>query len=162
VLSGPGFYDIYCFLRDSGHTAESPEVAAKLRTEDSNPTITQLGLAGEDLLCVPALQLFSALYGAEAGNLALKCLATGGVFVGGGIAPKILSVLQDGSFLRGFTDKGRFSALMQSIEVSVALNPAAALIGAAYYALHMCPGGPVRGGLGHHRRCRGQMLGPAW
>jgi glucokinase len=137
VLSGPGFYDIYCFLRDSGHTPESFEVAAKFRTEDPNPTITRLGLAGEDPLCVAALQLFSTLYGAEAGNLALKCLATGGVFVGGGIAPKILPVLRDGSFMRGFTDKGRFTGLMKSIEVSVALNPAAALIGAAYYALRM-------------------------
>jgi glucokinase len=137
VLSGPGFYDIYCFLRDSGHTAESPEVAARLRTEDPNPTITRLGLAKADPLSVAALELFSTLYGAEAGNLALKCLATGGVFVGGGIAPKILPVLQDGSFLRGFTDKGRFTGLMKSIEVSVALNPAAALIGAAYYALGM-------------------------
>jgi glucokinase len=137
VLSGPGFYDIYCFLRDSGNTAESPEVAAQLRAEDPNPIITRLGLAGKDPLCVAALQLFSTLYGAEAGNLALKCLATGGVFVGGGIAPKILPVLQDGSFVRGFTDKGRFTGLMKSIEVSVALNPAASLIGAAHYALHM-------------------------
>ena len=137
VLSGPGFHDIYCFLRDSGHAAESPQVAALLRTQDPNPTITRLGLAGEDPLCVATLQLFSALYGSEAGNLALKCLAVGGVFVGGGIAPKVLPVLQDGSFLRGFTDKGRFTDLMKGIEVSVALNPAAALIGAAYAALHL-------------------------
>jgi glucokinase len=137
VLSGPGFHDIYCFLRDSGHAAESPQLAALFRTEDPNPTITRLGLAGEDTLCVATLQLFSTLYGAEAGNLALKCLATGGVFVGGGIAPKILPVLQDGSFLRGFTDKGRFTEFMRSIEVSVALNPEAALIGAAYYAMRL-------------------------
>jgi hypothetical protein len=74
--------------------------------------------------------------GVEAGNLALKCLPTR-VFVGGGIAPKILPILQNGSFLRGFTDKGRFAALMKTVEVSVALNPAAPLIGAAYYALKM-------------------------
>ena len=137
VLSGPGFHDIYCFLRDSGHAAESPQLAALLRAQDPNPTITRLGLAGEDPLCVATLQLFSALYGSEAGNLALKCLAVGGVFVGGGIAPKVLPVLRDGSFLRGFTDKGRFTELMKGIEVSVALNPAAALIGAAYAALHL-------------------------
>jgi glucokinase len=137
VLSGPGFHEIYCFLRDSGHAAESPRLAALFRTEDPNPTITRLGLTGEDPLCVATLQLFSTLYGAEAGNLALKCLATGGVFVGGGIAPKILPVLQDGSFLRGFTDKGRFTEFMRSIGVSVALNPAAALIGAAHYALRL-------------------------
>jgi glucokinase len=100
-------------------------------------SITRLGLAGEDPLCVATLQLFSTLYGAEAGNLALKCLATGGGFVGGGIAPKILPVLQDGSFLRGFTDKGRFTDFMKSLEVSVSLNQEAALIGAAHYALRL-------------------------
>ena len=136
VLSGPGFHDIYCFLRDSGHAAESPQLAALFRTEDPNPTITRLGLAGEDPLCVATLQLFSTLYGSEAGNLALKCLAVGGVLVGGGIAPKILPVLQNGSFMRGFTDKGRFAGFMQSLEVSVSLNQEAALIGAAYFALH--------------------------
>jgi glucokinase len=136
VLSGPGFHHIYCFLRDSGHAAESPQLAALFRTEDPNPTITRLGLAGEDPLCVATLQLFSTLYGSEAGNLALKCLAVGGVFVGGGIAPKVLPVLQDGSFLRAFTDKGRFTDFMKSLEVSVSLNQEAALIGAAYYALH--------------------------
>jgi glucokinase len=136
VLSGPGFHDIYCFLRDSGHTPESPRLAALFRTEDPNPTITRLGLAGEDPLCVATLQMFSTLYGSEAGNLALKCLAVGGVFVGGGIAPKILPVLQDGSFLRGFTDKGRFTDFTKELEVSVSLNQEAALLGAAYYALH--------------------------
>jgi glucokinase len=137
VLSGPGFYDIYCFLRESGHGAEDPHPATKFGTEDPNPTITRLGLAGEDPLCLATLQLFSTLYGAEAGNLALRCLAIGGVFVGGGIAPKILPVLMDGSFLRGFTDKGRFTEVMKSIQVSIALNAAAPLIGAAHYALHL-------------------------
>src|SRR5262249_12838232 len=136
VLSGPGFHDVYCFLRDSGHATESPQIAELLRTQDPNPTITRLGLAGDDPLCVATLHPFSALYGSEAGNLALKCLAVGGVFVGGGIAPKILPILQAGSFLQGFTDKGRFTELMNSIEVSVALNPGAALIGAAHAALH--------------------------
>lgn len=133
VLSGPGFYDIYCFLRDSGHAAEPRALAERLQGVDPDPIITQLGLAGEGPLCVATLELFSTLYGVAAGNLALKCLPTR-VFVGGGIAPKILPVLQSGSFMRGFTDKGRFSGLMKSIEVSVALNPATALIGAAHYA----------------------------
>ena len=136
VLSGPGFYDLYCFLRDSGHAAEPPALAKRLRGVDPDPIITQLGLAGEDRLCVATLELFSTLYGVEAGNLALKCLPTR-VFIGGGIAPKILLVLQGGSFMRGFTDKGRFSEFMTGIEVSVALNPAAPLIGAAHYALTM-------------------------
>jgi glucokinase len=136
VLSGPGFYDLYCFLRDSGHASESRALAEKLHGADPDPIITQLGLAREDPLCVATLELFSILYGVEAGNLALKCLPTR-VFVGGGIAPKILPVVQGGSFMRGFTDKGRFSGLMKAMEVSVALNPAAPLIGAAYYAQKM-------------------------
>ncbi|HLJ96461.1 MAG TPA: glucokinase [Gemmataceae bacterium] len=137
VLSGPGFYNVYCFLRDSGHAPEPAWLTQKLQGGDPNPIITQAGLAGEDPLCVATVELFSTLYGAEAGNLALKCVATGGVFVGGGIAPKMLSVLQGGSFMRGFTDKGRFSGLMKSMGVSVALNPAAPLIGAAHYALQL-------------------------
>jgi glucokinase len=135
VLSGPGFYDLYCFLRDSGHAPEPRALAERLRGVDPDPIITQLGLAGEDPLCVATLELFATLYGVEAGNLSLKCLATR-VFVGGGIAPKILPVLKGGSFMKGFTDKGRFSGLMRGVEVSVALNPAAPLLGAAYFALH--------------------------
>jgi glucokinase len=136
VLSGPGFYDLYCFLRDSRHAPEHPALAEKRRDVDPDPIITKLGLAGEDPLCVATLELFSTLYGAEAGNLALKCLPTR-VFVGGGIAPKLLPVLQGGSFMRGFADKGRFSAILKGMEVSVALNPQATLIGAAHFALRM-------------------------
>jgi glucokinase len=140
VLSGPGFYDMYCFLRDSGHAPEPRALAEKLRGVDPDPIITQLGLAGEDPLCFATLELFSILYGVEAGNLALKCLPTR-VFVGGGIAPKILPVVRGGSFMRGFTDKGRFAELMKGIEVSVALNPAAPLIGAAHFAQKIAAAG---------------------
>jgi glucokinase len=136
VLSGPGFYDIYCFLRDSTHASEPRAFAGRLQGVDPDPIITQLGLAGQDPLCVATLELFSTLYGVEAGNLALKCLPTR-MFVGGGIAPKILPILQGGSFMRGFTDKGRFTGLMNTMEVSVALNPTAALIGAAHFAQQM-------------------------
>jgi glucokinase len=87
-------------------------------------------------LCVASLELFSTQYGVEAGNLVLKCLATR-VYIGGGIAPNILPVLRNGSFMKGFTDKGRFSDLMKSVEVCVALNLEAPLLGAAYYALKM-------------------------
>jgi glucokinase len=136
VLSGPGFYDIYCFLRDSGHASEPRALAERLKGVDPDPIITQLGLAGENALCVATLEMFSTLYGVEAGNLALKCLPTR-VFIGGGIAPKILPMLKGGSFMRGFTDKGRFAEFMKGVEVSVALNPAAPLIGAAHYALKL-------------------------
>ncbi len=138
VLSGPGFYNVYSFLRDRGHAPEPAWLKERLMGGDPSAAITQLALAGEDPLCMATLDLFAAIYGAEAGNLALKCVAVGGVYVGGGIAPKILQKLQDGTFLRAFTEKGRFSELMRSIEVNVALNPRAPLIGAAYYALRLC------------------------
>src|SRR3989338_1380369 len=109
----------------------------KLREGDPSATISEIGLAGEDPLCVFALDLFSSIYGAEAGNLALRCLAIGGVFVGGGIALKFLPALRNGSFMRAFTDKGRFSDLMGSVMVSVALNPRAPLLGAAHFALRL-------------------------
>src|SRR5262249_27225907 len=76
VLSGPGFYDLYCFLRDSGHAPEPREISGRPPGADPDPIITQLGLAGQDPLCVSTLELFSTLYGVEAGNLALKCLPT--------------------------------------------------------------------------------------
>ena len=137
VLSGPGLLNIYGFLRDSGVAGEPSWLAAKLREGDPSATISEIGLAGEDPLCVFALDLFSSIYGAEAGNLALRCLAIGGVFVGGGIALKILPALRNGSFMRAFTDKGRFSDLMGSVMVSVALNPRAPLLGAAHFALRL-------------------------
>ncbi len=137
VLSGPGIYNIYGFLRDMHYAAEPAWLAEKLAVSDPTPTIAESGLAGTTPLCVKTLDMFSAIYGAEAGNLALKCLALGGVFLAGGMAPKILPVLQNGSFMRAFTDKGRFAALMESLAVDVALNPRTALVGAAHYALRL-------------------------
>ena len=135
ALSGPGLFSIYLFLRDSGYGVEPEWVAEALQAGDPSATISRLALAGEDPLCIAALELFANLYGAEAGNLALKCLATGGVFIGGGIAPKILPVLMGGAFMDGFLDKGRFAALLKDLPVCVATNPQTALLGAANYAL---------------------------
>jgi glucokinase len=137
VLSGPGFFNVYTFLRDKGYYPEPPWLTEKLATGDKSFIVTQVGLAGQDPLCVATLDLFSTLYGAEAGNLALKCVAVGGVFVGGGIAPKMLATLENGSFLRGFTEKGRFSGMMKSFPIYVARNPRAPLIGAAHFALRV-------------------------
>ncbi len=138
VLSGPGFYNVFCFLRDSGAHPESAALTERLRAGgDPSAVITQMGLAGEDPLCVATLDLFCTLYGAEAGNLALKCLALGGVFVGGGIGPKMLPALKRGAFLKGFTDKGRFASLLGSLEINVALNPRAPLLGAGHFAAQM-------------------------
>ena len=137
VLSGPGLLNIYHFLRDTGHGTEPDWLAEKLKRGDPSATISQLGITGEEPLCTDALDLFSSIYGAEAGNLALKCLSVGGVFVGGGIAPKILPALERGSFLQSFSDKGRFSPLLKVMELKVSLNPRAALLGAAYYGLRL-------------------------
>lgn len=134
VLSGPGIVNVYSFLRDTGYAPEPAWLAEKLRGGDRAAAIAEVGLAGTEPLCARALELFVSLYGAEAGNLALKCVAVGGVFVGGGIAPKILPALQRGDFMRSFTDKGRFSGLLERIEVRVALNPRAPLLGAAHCA----------------------------
>jgi glucokinase len=141
MLSGPGFYNIFSYLRDSGRHQETPALEEKLAAGgDPSIAVTQLGLAGTDPLCVATIDLFARIYGAEAGNLALKCVAVGGVFVGGGIAPKMLAGLKKGHFLKGFTDKGRFSPLMKGLEVNVALNPRAPLIGAAHYAARISQG----------------------
>ena len=137
ILSGPGFDNVYAFLRDSGHYPETPELREKYKGGDPTVIATQLGLRREDPLCTATVDLFSEIYGAEAGNLALKCVAVGGVYVGGGIAPKMLVALENGSFMRGFTDKGRFSSLMRTMPVSVSLNPRAPLIGAANFALRL-------------------------
>ncbi len=136
VLSGPGLFNIYQFLRDTGQGEEPEWLARELGQGDPNVTVTEYGLppGSEVPLCAAAIELFSSIYGAEAGNMALRILAVGGVFVGGGIAPKLLPALQAGAFMRGFADKGRFSELLSKIEVWVSLNPRTPLIGAAQYA----------------------------
>jgi glucokinase len=137
LLSGPGLFNIYRFLRDSGYATEPEWLRQRIAQGDPGAVISQIGLAGEHPLCTRALDLFISVYGAEAGNLALRALAVGGVYVAGGIAPKILRRLQDGAFIHTFTDKGRLSDLMRSIEVKVAMNPRAPLIGAAHFALRL-------------------------
>jgi glucokinase len=136
ILSGPGFHNVFCFLRETGRYPETPALKEALAAGgDPNVAVTRLGVSGEDPLCTATVEQFCSVYGAEAGNLALKCVAVGGVFVGGGIAPKLgTSVLKNGKFLEGFTGKGRFVPLLKKLEVNVALNPRAPLIGAAHYA----------------------------
>ncbi len=134
VLSGPGLHNIYRFLRDSGFATEPGWLRERLATGDASAVISEVALSAGHPLCTEALEMFVAIYGAEAGNLALKSLALGGVFVGGGIAPKILPKLRDGSFVNAFTDKGRMADLMRSLEVSVVLNPRLTLVGAATVA----------------------------
>jgi glucokinase len=134
VLSGPGLANCYDFLKARGVHEESPHVAAKLKGADKGSVVGIEAVNGNDKLCTAAADLFASLYGAEAGNVALKFMATGGVYVGGGIAPKLLPVLQRGSFMKAFVAKGRFEELLRNVPVSIALNDKAPLIGAARFA----------------------------
>lgn len=135
LLSGPGIANLYEYLRQSRYAPESDELAAVLTaTDDPAREISHHAFDHGDTLARATLSLFSRIYGAEAGNLALKCLARGGVLIGGGIAPKILPALTDGSFMEGFCSKGRFNGFLRSVPVRIALNPSTALLGAADYA----------------------------
>jgi glucokinase len=136
VLSGPGLHAIYEFLRDTNKN-EPTWLAERLKAGDPAAVITEVGLAGQAEICVQALDLFVSIYGAEAGNLALKALSLGGVYVGGGIAPRILSKLKEGTFMRTFTAKGRYKRLLSTIPVHVITNPQTALLGAASMAARL-------------------------
>ncbi len=134
VLSGAGLHRIYQFLRETGRAEEPAWLAGRIRAEDPAAVISTVALEDGSELCVRALDLFVSILGAEAGNLALKVFATGGVFIGGGIAPKILPKLKAPTFMRAFIAKGRMKALLRSIPVHAILNDKTALLGAARYA----------------------------
>ncbi len=137
VVSGLGIVSIYDYLRDSGACAESPAIASELAAHDPNAVIGRHAVAGSDPLCVATIDLFAECYGAEAGNLALKGLATGGVFLAGGIAPKILPRLRAGGFVERFRDKGRLSYVVDAIPVHVVLDQDVPLHGAVRVALEL-------------------------
>jgi glucokinase len=135
VVSGPGLANIYDFLSErAGSRVPGPFADKIAAAEDRSPVISQAALAGDPEIAVKAMDLLVSSYGAEAGNLALKAKAIGGVYVGGGIAPKILSKLNNGTFMQAFNEKGRYRELVSSIPVYVVLNEKAALRGAAYHA----------------------------
>lgn len=138
VLSGPGLVNIYGFFRDA-HRADEPAWLAE-EIANGDPAAAIARNAEKNDLCSRALDLFVSIYGAEAGNIALRMLATGGVYIGGGIAPKILERLRGPAFLAAFDDKGRVRNLMESIPVRVILNDKAALIGAGRVAMAMHAG----------------------
>ncbi len=135
VVSGPGLFRIYRYLRDAADPGPEPEwLTRRLGSEDPGMVVSESALSGECRRCAAALDLFVSLYGAEAGNLALKVMALGGVYIGGGIAPKILPKLRDGTFLAALRAKGRMSDLMERMPVRVILEPETALLGAAVRA----------------------------
>jgi glucokinase len=136
VCSGPGLWRIYRFLRERGTAEEPPLLAAGLAAAaDPVQVIVDAALAEKTGICVQTVSLFCSILGAEAGNLALKTLATGGVYIGGGIAPRLLPFLEEGPFLEAFRRKGRMADLLFRMPVHVILEPRAALIGAASFPL---------------------------
>ena len=134
VVAGQGLTNVYEFLREVRGMDEPAWLASRIAQEDPNAVITELALSAKSEICEKALDMFVSAYGAEAGNLALKVLSVGGLYVGGGIAPRILEKLKDGTFMKSFTDKGRLSQLLINMPVRVILEPRAAQLGAAAYA----------------------------
>ncbi|MBP0019971.1 MAG: glucokinase [Cyanobacteria bacterium SBLK] len=136
VVSGMGIAAIYEFLTSLGDIPESSEIAAEIAKEDADiGAIVSLGAMEKgDLLCKKTLDLFIEVYGAEAGNLALKLLPYGGLYIAGGIAAKILPVLEEGKFMMAFKTKGRVSPVLDNVPVCVILNPQVGLLGAGIRA----------------------------
>lgn len=134
VVSGLGIKNVYAYLRDDEKMEEPKWLRERLAVEDPNAVIGGCAENGSSPICYETMQMFSAAYGAETGNIALKVLASGGMYLGGGIAPKIRKTLQAGAFMEAYLDKGRLSPLLESIPVRVILDDTCALLGAASYA----------------------------
>ena len=131
ILSGPGLVNVFSFLRDTGHERPSSWLVEEMEASDPAAAISRAAMEGKCALCEQALDLFVSIYGAEAGNAALKVMAVGGVFLGGGIAPKILPKLKGPLFMDSFRSKGRLQRVMEAIPVRVIVNDKTALLGAA-------------------------------
>jgi glucokinase len=135
VLSGPGLVNVFEFLRDTGKGKVPDWLAEQMLKIDPAAAISEAAMEGKCAMCAQALDIFVSIFGAEAGNLALKLKATGGVFIAGGIAPKILSRLATPIFLQAFLGKGRMQHLMEIVPIKVITNDKLALLGAARCAL---------------------------
>ncbi len=147
VCSGRGIPNIYAFLKDRDYAEESPDLAKQLATaDDRTPIIFNAALSEEapSELCIATLNAFVSILGAEAGNLALKVLATDGVYLGGGIPPRILSFLENGRFMQAFLHKGRFSGLLAHVPVHIILSPNVALLGAARHGFETTHNGDTQ------------------
>jgi len=134
IVSGIGIYTLYEFLSETGF-APIPQAMQNIEEGiDKSALISRCALEQNDPLCLETLRLFAEIYAAEAGNLALKSMALGGVYIGGGIAPKILPIIKSDYFLNAFVSKGRFEELLRGMKLKVSLNQETALIGAARFA----------------------------
>ena len=137
VVSGPGILATYRYLATAGVAPENPAVRAEIEQGDPAAVIVGRATAGTDALCRHTLDVFVDALGAAAGDLALTVLASAGIYIGGGIAPRIIGQLRDGAFLRAFHDKGRLSTYIARVPVRVIVNPHVALLGAAAVAARL-------------------------
>lgn len=135
ILSGPGLVTIYSWIKQAGLAAEPPALAQRLKNEDPARVISETAINENIPICVQALDIFVSVFGAVAGNLALAGFTRGGVYLGGGIAPKILPALENNKFMSAFENKGRFKKTMGQIPVTIILHKQPALMGAAAFAL---------------------------
>ncbi|PCI77669.1 glucokinase [Candidatus Aerophobetes bacterium] len=137
VLSGPGIANVHAFLVEDQKMDEEAQVLSEMKEQDAAFVISKWALEKKSDVCVKALEIFSSIYASAAGNLALKMMATGGLFIGGGIAPKILPFLNRSQFLDAFKDKGRFEAMLKDVPIKVILKEETALLGAMVFARDM-------------------------
>lgn len=144
ILSGSGLVKILEYVTEASLAKATPALQTAMLENDPAAAISEYGLDERDPAALKALDMFVAIYGAQAGNLALTLLASGGVYVAGGIAPKIIAKLKHGGFMRAFNDKGRFAALTQRIPVHVVMNQKVGLMGAALVAKRLAVGNQVK------------------
>ena len=136
VLSGPGIHDIYEFLRETKKAEESAALRGELKASpDPSPVISRYGLEGKYPICEQTMSIFVSVFGAEAGNCALRYMTTGGIYIGGVIAAKIAPKMQDGTFMQAFLGKGRMESILKDMPVQIITNDDCGLIGAARYTL---------------------------
>ncbi len=133
IISGPGIHALYDFLIEVKGEPKNSKVTEAIQQKDPSAVICEFAMNQQDPVCVQVVSWFLSLYGAEAGNLALKFLSLGGFYIGGGIAPRLLSLFKESEFLTAFANKGRFQALLQSMPIQIILNDHAALLGAAAF-----------------------------
>lgn len=134
VISGPGLYHLFQFLVETGREPLSPAVEEAMEKTDRAKVVSEWGCKNKDPACSRAVDWFVSLYGAEAGNVALKFLSLGGLYIGGGIAPRLIEKIKEGKFHHSLINKGRFKELLHSIPIWIVLNDNTALLGAAYWA----------------------------
>ncbi len=130
IVSGPGLQAIFDYLRDSGRATPSPRLVAAMEADDAAAVITRFAQSEDEPIARMTLDLFVAVYGAFVGNLALLVLPRGGIYVAGGIAAKISRVMQRGDFMRSFLDKGRYTAMLETMPLHIVTNPEVGLLGA--------------------------------